>query len=64
VLHTHIGCLSFFLRYIFETSLLGTLTEKFFEVPMFRNDTLQCLTEIAGLTEGVEQYVERVRGRG
>eukprot|EP01126_Amoeba_proteus_P042787 TRINITY_DN4660_c0_g1_i9.p1 TRINITY_DN4660_c0_g1~~TRINITY_DN4660_c0_g1_i9.p1 ORF type:complete len:1066 (-),score=260.84 TRINITY_DN4660_c0_g1_i9:458-3655(-) len=38
--------------YIFETSLLHTLLDKFFEVPVFRNVTLQCLTEIAQLQIG------------
>lgn len=38
------------LGYIFETKLISTLTFKFLPVPMFRNVTLKCLTEIAGVT--------------
>ncbi|XP_017473193.1 PREDICTED: exportin-1 [Rhagoletis zephyria] len=38
------------LGYIFETALIETLIFKFLSVPMFRNVTLQCLSEIAGLT--------------
>uniref|UniRef100_A0A1A9URN0 Exportin-1 n=1 Tax=Glossina austeni TaxID=7395 RepID=A0A1A9URN0_GLOAU len=38
------------LGYIFETSLIDTLIFKFLSVPMFRNVTLKCLSEIAGLT--------------
>ncbi|XP_072388308.1 exportin-1 [Diabrotica undecimpunctata] len=38
------------LGYIFETSLINTLIFKFLPVPMFRNVTLKCLTEIAGVT--------------
>lgn len=37
------------LGYIFETELIETLTFKFLSVPMFRNVTLKCLSEIAGL---------------
>ncbi|GFS30951.1 exportin-1 [Trichonephila inaurata madagascariensis] len=37
------------LGYIFETKLISTLTYKFFNVPLFRNVTLKCLTEIAGV---------------
>lgn len=37
------------LGYIFETKLIQTLIMKFLNVPMFRNVTLNCLTEIAGL---------------
>lgn len=37
------------LGYIFETKLITTLIHKFFIVPMFRNVTLKCLTEIAGI---------------
>ncbi|XP_059618860.1 exportin-1 [Phlebotomus argentipes] len=36
--------------YIFETKLVSTLINKFLSVPMFRNVTLKCLSEIAGLT--------------
>ncbi|TNN60463.1 Exportin-1 [Liparis tanakae] len=45
------------LGYIFETKLISTLVYKFLNVPMFRNVTLKCLTEIAGVT--VNQYEEQ-----
>nr|CAH7767990.1 unnamed protein product [Callosobruchus chinensis] len=38
------------LGYIFETNLINTLIFKFLPVPMFRNVTLKCLTEIAAVT--------------
>ena len=38
------------LGYIFETSLIRTLIFKFLNVPMFRNVTLKCLTEIAAVS--------------
>lgn len=38
------------LGYIFETKLISTLIYKFFNVPLFRNVTLKCLTEIAGVS--------------
>ena len=38
------------LGYIFETKLIDTLIFKFLSVPMFRNLTLKCLTEIAAVT--------------
>lgn len=38
------------LGYIFETKLITTLIFKFLNVPIFRNVTLKCLTEIAGVT--------------
>lgn len=38
------------LGYIFETTLVETLIFKFLNVPMFRNVSLLCLSEIAGLT--------------
>ncbi|GAB6021702.1 Exportin-1 [Chamberlinius hualienensis] len=38
------------LGYIFETLLINTLIYKFLNVPMFRNVTLKCLTEIAAVT--------------
>ena len=44
------------LGYIFETSLIRTLIFKFLNVPMFRNVTLKCLTEIAAVS--VPQYDE------
>ncbi|KAL1121954.1 hypothetical protein AAG570_003362 [Ranatra chinensis] len=37
------------LGYIFETQLIQPLIFKFLNVPMFRNVTLNCLTEIAGV---------------
>ncbi|KAK6636151.1 Exportin-1 [Polyplax serrata] len=37
------------LGYIFETELISTLIFKFLSVPLFRNVTLKCLTEVAGL---------------
>ncbi len=40
------------LGYIFETKLITTLIFKFLNVPLFRNVTLNCLTEIAGLATG------------
>ncbi|XP_013415271.1 exportin-1 isoform X2 [Lingula anatina] len=45
------------LGYIFETKLITTLIYKFLNVPMFRNVTLKCLTEIAGVS--VTQYDEQ-----
>ncbi|XP_072170953.1 exportin-1-like [Diadema setosum] len=42
------------LGYIYETKLISTLIYKFLNVPMFRNVTLKCLTEIAGVN--VSQY--------
>jgi len=38
------------LGYIFETKLIQTLIVKFLTVPMFRNVSMKCLTEIAGVT--------------
>ncbi|XP_063982063.1 exportin-1 isoform X3 [Diachasmimorpha longicaudata] len=38
------------LGYIFETKLITTLIFKFLNVPIFRNVTLKCLTEIATVT--------------
>ncbi|XP_070576866.1 exportin-1-like [Ptychodera flava] len=45
------------LGYIFETKLITTLVYKFLNVPMFRNVTLKCLTEVAGVH--VNQYDEQ-----
>ncbi|XP_014669844.1 PREDICTED: exportin-1-like isoform X2 [Priapulus caudatus] len=45
------------LGYIFETKLISTLIYKFLDVPMFRNVTLKCLTEIASVN--VSQYDEQ-----
>ncbi|KFD59005.1 hypothetical protein M514_00168 [Trichuris suis] len=36
--------------YIFETDLIATLSTKFLVAPLFRNVTLQCLTEIAAVS--------------
>lgn len=49
--------------FIFETELIGKLLGDYFPVPSFRNDTLACLREIAGLkieqdTENYQTYVE------
>ncbi|XP_058803182.1 exportin-1 [Phymastichus coffea] len=38
------------LGYIFETKLINILIFKFLNVPIFRNVTLKCLTEIAAVT--------------
>lgn len=46
------------LGYIFETKLISTLIYKFLNVPMFRNVTLKCLTEIAAVQ--VSQYDDQV----
>lgn len=37
------------LGYIFETDLVESLCSKFLDVPLFRNVTLQCLTEMAAV---------------
>lgn len=42
------------LGYIFETNLISSLVDKFLDVPMFRNVTLKCLTEISGIQ--AQQY--------
>jgi exportin-1 len=44
------------LGYIFETNLIALLITKFFPVPIFRNGAIECLTEIAGLTECPANY--------
>ncbi|XP_077866004.1 exportin-1 [Saccoglossus kowalevskii] len=57
-LHTLLRFLNWIpLGYIFETKLITTLVYKFLNVPMFRNVTLKCLTEIAGVH--VNQYDEQ-----
>ncbi|EPX75247.1 nuclear export receptor Crm1 [Schizosaccharomyces octosporus yFS286] len=38
------------LGYIFETAITEQITSRFLTVPAFRNVTMECLTEIAGLT--------------
>lgn len=47
------------LGYVFETKLISTLIYKFLNVPVFRNVTLQCLTEIGSISNSQykEQYV-------
>jgi len=42
------------LGYIFETSIIDQLLTRFLEVNEFRNITLKCLSEIAGLNVGPE----------
>ena len=42
--------------YIFQTSLIHSLLDKFFPVPAYRSLSLLCLTEIAGLEELQPQY--------
>jgi exportin-1 len=44
------------LGFIFETSLINVLLDKFFPEPMFRNDTLDCLAEIGSLSDLEPQY--------
>ncbi|PAA93891.1 hypothetical protein BOX15_Mlig011488g1, partial [Macrostomum lignano] len=48
------------LGYLFQTKLIATLVHKFLNVPMFRNVTLKCLTEIAGVqtSEYNDQFVQ------
>ena len=49
------------LGYIFETTIIETLRTRFLEVPDFRNITLKCLTEIAGVPLGASrQYDEKL----
>lgn len=44
------------LGYIFQTNLIDALVNKFFPAPMFRNEALDCLTEI-GTLQGLDpQY--------
>ncbi|KIM28962.1 hypothetical protein M408DRAFT_329009 [Serendipita vermifera MAFF 305830] len=42
------------LGYIFETNIIDTLLTRFLETNEFRNVTLRCLSEIAGLQVGTE----------
>ncbi len=46
------------LGYIFETNLIQSLVCRFLSVPVFRNVTLKCLAEIAGVPAG--EYSEKV----
>ena len=39
------------LGFIFQTKLIDVLLNKFFKEPLFRNDALDCLTEIGTLTD-------------
>ncbi|CCD50535.1 similar to exportin-1 [Botrytis cinerea T4] len=49
------------LGYIFETTVIDTLRERFLEMPEFRNVTLKCLTEIGGLQTGTgNNYDEKL----
>ncbi|QSZ32979.1 hypothetical protein DSL72_002563 [Monilinia vaccinii-corymbosi] len=49
------------LGYIFETTVIDTLRERFLEMPEFRNVTLKCLTEIGGLQTGAgNNYDEKL----
>lgn len=43
--------------YIFETTLIDTLTLRFLHEPKFRNITLQCLTEIAAIKNSTHELV-------
>jgi len=47
------------LGYVYETKLIETLIYKFLNVPVFRNVTLQCLTEIGSISNNMyeEQFV-------
>lgn len=49
------------LGFIFQTNLVDTMLNKFFPEPMFRNDTLDCLTEIGGLADLEPEYDEVFR---
>ncbi len=44
------------LGFIFQTKLIDVLLNRFFAEPMFRNDSLDCLTEIGTLTDLEPQY--------
>lgn len=46
------------LGFIFETNIIETLRDRFLEVSDFRNITLKCFTEIAGL-QVLEQYDQK-----
>ena len=49
------------LGFIFQTPLMDVLVNKFLVVPQFRNDTLDCLTEIATLQPLEAQYHPLIR---
>mmetsp|Transcript_17286 Transcript_17286/g.39010 ORF Transcript_17286/g.39010 Transcript_17286/m.39010 type:complete len:897 (-) Transcript_17286:828-3518(-) len=44
------------LGFIFQTQLVNILLNKYFQEPTFRNDTLECLTEIGSLSDLEPQY--------
>jgi exportin-1 len=44
------------LGFIFQTSLIATLLNKFFADPNYRNEALECLTEIGNLSNLTPQY--------
>jgi len=44
------------LGFIFQTNLIDVLVNKFFPEPLFRNDALECLTEIGNLADLEMQY--------
>mmetsp|Transcript_17623 Transcript_17623/g.23321 ORF Transcript_17623/g.23321 Transcript_17623/m.23321 type:complete len:1082 (+) Transcript_17623:484-3729(+) len=44
------------LGFIFQTPLIEVLLNKFFPEPLFRNDALECLTEIGNLQDLEPQY--------
>lgn len=44
------------LGFIFQTQLIDILLNKFFPEPIFRNDTLECLTEVGSLTDLEPEY--------
>jgi len=44
------------LGFIFQTNLVDTLLNNFFPEPLFRNETLDCLTEIGGLADLEPEY--------
>lgn len=44
------------LGYIFQTKIIEVLVNKFFPTPAFRNDALDCLTEIGNLRDLEPQY--------
>ena len=46
------------LGYLFETPLVQTLVERFFAAAQFRNAALECLTEIASLSDLEPKYDE------
>lgn len=44
------------LGFIFQTNIIDVLINRFFPIPMFRNEALDCLTEIGSLTDLEPQY--------